>query len=163
MSLDESYILQRMEQIMKDSYCMWDIHDYIELRNLVCARLTMFNARRGGEPARMTLQEWLDADSEAWIDKDLVENISDPIEQDLLDTFKLACQSGKGSRKLVPVLIPSDTIKPLRKLAQERKPGRVFEENMFLFQNTGAWIDKDLVENISDPFEQDLLETFKLA
>ena len=90
MSLDESYILQRMEQIMKDSYCMWDIHDYIELRNLVCARLTMFNARRGGEPARMTLQEWLDADSEAWIDKDLVENISDPFEQDLLETFKLA-------------------------------------------------------------------------
>ena len=36
-------------------------HSFIELRDAVCSRLTMFNARRGGEPCRLTRQHWAGA------------------------------------------------------------------------------------------------------
>jgi len=68
----------------------------------------MFNARRGGEPARMTLSEWLEAENDTWLDQDLVQNISDPIEKELIKDLKLAYQAGKGSRKLVPVLFSKE-------------------------------------------------------
>ncbi len=80
------------------------------MRNIILARLTMFNARRGGEPCRLTLSEWKDACTGAWIDLKLIQN--DDIDKYLIDN--LTYQSGKG-RKLVPVLFPKDTIEPITK------------------------------------------------
>ncbi|GFS05951.1 histone-lysine N-methyltransferase SETD8-A [Elysia marginata] len=57
----------------------------------------MFNARRDGEPARLTLKEWKEAITDAWIDPNLVEKVDDPMEKHLLENLKLAYQSGKGS------------------------------------------------------------------
>ncbi|XP_070203173.1 uncharacterized protein [Littorina saxatilis] len=110
------YVVQRTKSIMEDPYKLWDMHAFIELRNLIVARLTLFNARRGGEPARLLLSEWEDALKGVWIDPDLIEKVDDQIEKALVDQYKLAYQVGKGGRKLVPVLIPFDTIDPLKML-----------------------------------------------
>jgi len=68
---------------MFDPYKLWDLHAFIDLRNLIVARLTLFNARRGGEPARLLLTEWDDALKGVWIDPDMVEKVQDPIEKAL--------------------------------------------------------------------------------
>ena len=41
--------------------------DYVLLRSLVVCRLTLFNGRRGEEPARMLLSEWSDARDGSWL------------------------------------------------------------------------------------------------
>lgn len=41
------YTVARINAILQDPYRVWDSHSYIELRDLVVSRLTLFNARRG--------------------------------------------------------------------------------------------------------------------
>ena len=55
------YTLTRMQAITKESYVIFDSHNFVELRDLLVSRLTLFNARRGGEPCRLRLVEWEDA------------------------------------------------------------------------------------------------------
>ena len=43
--------------------------------------------------------------------------------------------------KLVPVLIPNDTVEPLRRLVKERCNASVAAENVYLFPNTGESLD----------------------
>ena len=49
--------------------------NYSLLRSLVECRLTLFNGRRGEEPARMLLSEWRDARDGAWLHQHKVSNI----------------------------------------------------------------------------------------
>jgi hypothetical protein len=56
-----------MHSLATDEYLRWTATEYSELRNLTVTRLTLFNARRGGEPARMTLHEWSEAKADNWI------------------------------------------------------------------------------------------------
>ena len=133
-----NFILSQMKVMVQKRDQEWDKHRFIKLRNLICTRLTLFNARRGGEPARMLLSDWTDAEKNAWIDPQLVQNVSDPLEKSLLNQFKIVYQSGKGSRRLVPVLIPNDTVEPLRILAQKREQCDIPESNIFLFPSTGS-------------------------
>ncbi|GFN94870.1 histone-lysine N-methyltransferase setd8-a [Plakobranchus ocellatus] len=124
-----------------NQYEMWDKHNFVKVRNLVLSRLVMFNARKGGEPARLTVHEWREAITGTWIDPNLIERINDPMEEYLIDNLKLAYQVEKGSRKLVPVLFPKDTLDPISKLLEERINCNVAEDNIFLFLNTGLSID----------------------
>ena len=145
MPLDEDietlrkFLLQEMKNGMTQ-FDIWDKHNFISMRNVILARITMFNARRGGEPSRLTLSEWKDACKGAWIDPTLIQKVDDPMEKYLIDNLKLAYQSGKG-RKLVPVLFPMDTIEPITKLLLERINCNVSTENTYLFPNTGQSTD----------------------
>ena len=98
----KDYISSEIKKIVDSQYTFVDRHVFVRLRNLIVARLTLFNARRGGEPARMTLKEWEDAKNKVWVDPQLIENVSDPMEKEFIDQFMIAYQAGKGQRKLVP-------------------------------------------------------------
>ena len=130
------YTVQSMNKMTADPFSLLDSHDFKELSSLIVSRLTLFNARRGGEPARLTLKEWEDAENGSWIDPQLIETVNDPLEKQLLGSFKLAYQAGKGSKKLVPVLIPPDTIEAIRKLVSIRQEAGVSSENKYLFPYT---------------------------
>ena len=39
------------------------------LHDLAVCRLTLFNFRRGGEPARLKMSDWFDARNDLWIDQ----------------------------------------------------------------------------------------------
>ena len=80
----KDFIVNKTREMTEDTYTKWDNHDFVLMRNLLVSRLTMFNARRGGEPARMTLSEWLEAENDTWLDQDLVQNISNPIENEMI-------------------------------------------------------------------------------
>ena len=156
-----NFILSQMKVMVLKKDQEWDKHRFIKLRNLICTRLTLLNARRGGEPARMLLPDWTDTKKNAWIDPQLVQNISDPLEKSLLNQFKIVYQSGKGSRRLVPVLIPNDTVEPLRILAQKREQCGIPESNICLFPSTGSskdhvsgWNIMKYVTNLVDGLER---------
>ena len=133
----KEFVISEMHRLVADHYKKWDRHDFILMRDLIVCRLTMFNARRGGEPARLTLSEWEDAMNNVWIDQQRVQNVDDPLERETLDSYKLAYLIGKGSRKLVPILIPNDTVLPLQTLVEEGAGLNIPVSNPFVFANNG--------------------------
>ena len=124
--------MEESMKMIKDAYHKWDRHDFLHLWNLLVSRLTLFNARRGGEPARMLISEWTEAQKGAWVDPQHVESVQDPLEKELIGGMKLANQSGKGSSRLVPVLV----LMAMEKLIEIRKECGVLDKNPFHFPNT---------------------------
>ena len=78
---------------------------FVELRNLVCSRLTIFNARRGGEPARMRLGHW--NDQTKWI----TNSTKDLYFQGMTITY-CPDMPGKG-QKLVDTIFPPKCVQAL--------------------------------------------------
>jgi len=130
------YTLKRMKVLLNDSYLHWTSSEYSELRNLVVSRLTLFNARRGGEPARLQIQDWKDCCDDVWIDPARVDTLSD-IEKTLFQKTKLMYQTGKGNH-IVPVLVPNDTIDAVYKLSnlEVRNASSILSSNQYLFPST---------------------------
>ena len=127
----KQYTCQRIEDLMSRDV---NKREYTELRDLLVCRLTLYNARRGGEPSRLCVREWEEADAGAWLDQRHVKKL-DPVDKALSKTLKVGYESGKGRSRLVPVLFPQDTHEPLRKLASEEVRNRcgVSNTNKFLF------------------------------
>ena len=119
-------VLMEMQEFQKK--------EYVELRNLLCCRLTLFNARRGGEPARIKVKEWLERDK--WIDQKATEHLSDE-EKKLVDMYAVFFLSGKGNH-LVSCVIPEDSIAALDRLADEcvRKNCGIGIKNSFIFASS---------------------------
>ena len=131
-----TYVLGRIKQMVDDKYLVWTPSEFIELRSLLVSRLTLFNSRRGGEPARLLLTEWSDAEVSAWISDEMTERVEDPLEQALLGKYLLAYQRGKGSRRMVPILIPVDMLTALNLLVKVRPECAVDSRNPYLFATT---------------------------
>ena len=90
------------------------------MRDLIVARLTLYNGRRGEEPARILVREYEEAMSDEWLPSNDIEKIDDPAEKYLVGQYKLAYLHGKG-KKFVPVLIPNDLIKGIDVLLKFRE------------------------------------------
>jgi len=60
--------------------------NYIPLRNIICARVTLFNGRRGREPARLKIKEIEDGFSDKWIDSQRL-HLLDDVEKQLLNVL----------------------------------------------------------------------------
>jgi len=100
--------------------------------------VTLFIGCRGGEPARLLLPEWQDAEGNVWLSDEMVKRTDDPLEKVLLGKYRLAYQRGKGSRKMVPILIPVDTVDALKLLVTVRPQCSVESENPYLFATTNS-------------------------
>lgn len=90
-----TYVMTRISTMVKDEYMVWTASEFIELRSLLVCRLTLFNSRRGGEPARLTLTEWHDAEKQSWLSDEMVQHVEDPMEKLLVEKYHLAYQRGK--------------------------------------------------------------------
>ena len=104
---------------------------YVQLRQVVLARLTLLNARRGSEPARMLIKDFEERDS--WIDTTKLSSDDATV----LVKYSITFIIGKGAT-LVPVLIQKDCEKAMTILANEknRTAAGVSEENLFMFAYT---------------------------
>ena len=87
-----------------------------EIRYLLVGRITLFNARRGGEPSRLTLKELEQADRGVWLTGDNAPDMTNEKTMQLLKSLKVAYQGGKGL-KLVPCLILQECHRLLRQIA----------------------------------------------
>ena len=110
--------------------------NFIKARNAACARLTLFNGRRGGEPARLLRSDLNEAMADTWIDQNFIKTV-DQLDRVLIESLKVTYQAGKGNR-LVPILFPKDTIDALRLLTDEtlRSQCGISKENIYVFAPT---------------------------
>ena len=76
---------------------------FVDVRDAAWARLTVYNGRRGGEPARLFLYQW----EEAVNCTRLREETRDKYHREIGTGNRITFQEGKGHR-LVPVFIPPD-------------------------------------------------------
>ena len=129
------FTVKKIKALTDDQYLFMANSEYTLLRDLVVSRLTLFNARRGGEPCSLVLQEWKDALNDVWYHN--VEEVDDPLEKMLIGRYKLAYQIGKRT-KLVPVLIIDDCWKAVEILTdpEVRKQAGVLSENVYIFPST---------------------------
>ena len=70
-----------------NQYTICGQFEYNRLRAICVSRLTLFNSRRGGEPARLLLKELQDAENGCWVDPQLVETIEDPLRRNWWGNF----------------------------------------------------------------------------
>jgi len=128
------FTVSSIQSLVNDPFLHWTSTEYTRIRDLAVSRLTLFNARRGGELARLLLTEWHDAETGSWVDQNAVMKLSQ-VEKQLFGHMKVTFQPGKGNNHLVPVLIPDDTAEALRQLSDvdRRKECGVQEGNRYLF------------------------------
>ena len=133
------FIEKRVEEYSNE-YERLSHTDYCDLRDALVTRLTLFNARRGGEPSRMTINELQDALDDKWVDKTIIDKITDDLDKHLINKLKIAYIHSSKSNKVVPVIIPKDCIRGLKKLidTEERKAAGVRSGNNFVFAHTQA-------------------------
>lgn len=133
----KGYMLARMQALLTDEFLLWTLSDYVELRDIACARLTLFNARRGGEPARLSLADWNTGCNRDWFDSARLASMGDE-ERQLFSESTIMYQTGKGANHLVPVIVPPDTVRALEKLADAdlRRTCGVKNDNVYLFPST---------------------------
>ena len=103
---------------------------YIPLRNAICARLTLYNARRGGEPARISEEDLREGLNDSWLPVD-------DLEKSLMSASKITYITGKR-HKLVPLIIPRDVIKGLEILIDpiRRANVSISKDNNYVFAST---------------------------
>lgn len=106
---------------------------FTEVRDAACARLTVYNGRRGGEPARLFIYQWKEALEGVWIRQETRQTYKNEIETGNRITF----QEGKGTRQ-VPVFIPPDLVAALNFLCsvEVRKESDVADTNIYVFPST---------------------------
>ncbi|XP_063419444.1 uncharacterized protein LOC134702479, partial [Mytilus trossulus] len=131
-----NYTLTEIAQ-MDDPYKILDMNEYPRLRDLVVARITLFNAKRGGEPSRLTIKEWDDAKDGVWLAETHKKKAKTSEELELFEIYKLSYQSGKSVCHMLPTLIPKDSWKAIQKLTdpQIRQMAGVKPSNIYVFPN----------------------------
>ena len=108
-------MLESIKKVTSDIYTVIDKRLCVELRNAICVRLTIYNRRRGGEPATIFIEEFQDAINDKWIYKQRSQNL-DPLDKALLDKIKIGHQGRKGNNHLVSGFIRKDCIKGMHVL-----------------------------------------------
>ena len=73
--------------------------DYRQLNTTSFTRLLTFNARRGGEPGKLTLDHWKDTLNDTWKRRSDIERLTDPVEIKLAERMKLCYLPGKKKKK----------------------------------------------------------------
>ncbi|XP_078310702.1 uncharacterized protein LOC111109026 isoform X10 [Crassostrea virginica] len=128
---------ETIEKLSSDLIERLNYNQFCQLRDAVVCRLTLYNARRGGEPSRMTIKDWEDALRGVWIDPCKVEDIKDEIEKKLLCETKIAYIHASKVAKLVPLLIPKDCWQAIKVLTDPdiRGAAEIHERNLYCFPN----------------------------
>lgn len=151
---------------LTDSYAFWSSSEYLLLRDLLITQITIFNGRRGGEPARLLMHQWEEALNDEWLMSEPTD-ATEKHERDIHGT-KIAYQRGKGGH-LVPIIFLGHVVKALQKFCDEdvRRSAGVNPNNKFVFPATGDSLNcadgwhavHDTVCKVGLPFERAKLFT----
>ncbi|XP_057317070.1 uncharacterized protein LOC130661123 [Hydractinia symbiolongicarpus] len=106
---------------------------YVDVRDAVCARLTMYNGRRGGEPARLFIYQWKEAIDGTWLCSETREQYQSAIKSG----NRITIQEGKGNKQ-VPVFFPPAVVDAMNFFCDFaiRKHSDVADENEYIFAST---------------------------
>ena len=143
---DVQILLDECRLLMNIDAFEFPTDNYLKIRSAVITTLVIFNARRGGEPVRLTLKQWQEALSGDWVDEDE--------SNDMLVTY----QTGKGPNHLVPVFFPSETHQAMKFMcdANNRRLSGILPTNNYIFASksskyhTSGWhAINDVLESLS--------------
>ena len=119
--------MQRRAAELFDSFQFWDYHQFRAARDIAVARLTLFNGSRRGTPCALTLEQFADAASGAWLP---------PSKRKVEMDFKVTYQPRKRGM-LVAVLIPKQVVDWCKVLAdQEVRTACKATSSKYLFSVT---------------------------
>ena len=127
------YLLRRIDQL-SCIYSQIDQHTFVDLRNCICSRLTLFNARRSNEPCRIKVTQWTGRNK--WVKQDMVNKLGEA-DKKLFNSLDILYMTGKGNH-VVPCLVPLDCRRGLDLLVDEniRRNAGVSSTNKYLFPST---------------------------
>ena len=125
------YLINQIDEAIKRTGPLTKVM-YVHLRKVTAMRLTILNARRGSEPARMQLKDFNERLS--WI--------SQGMSKEFTAKYAIAFIMGKGNT-LVPVLLPRECEKAMVMLADgaNRAHAGISPKNDFLFAYTQQLVD----------------------
>ena len=112
---------------------------YRELMQYTFVRVLSFNARRGGEPSKVTLSDWDGVEKDRWKKSLDIENLTNPVEKLLAQRLRLCYIEGKKKRKgsrskaLVPILFTEEVVDAVRVLIKNREIAKISPDNVFVF------------------------------
>ena len=78
----KEYVIKRMGKVTNDPFLLIDMHLCVELRDCTNTRLIIFNRRREGEPSRLTITEWKEAENDVWLEKKCLKEIPEEATND---------------------------------------------------------------------------------
>ena len=58
-----------MSEITDDAIFLMDMDSYVKLHDCTITRLILFNGCWVGQPYRLIITEWKDAENDVWLDK----------------------------------------------------------------------------------------------
>ena len=87
-----------MNRLVSQGYIA-DSQEFIQLNRVCFCRVITFNARRGGEPSKLTLDHWEKTMKDTWKRKSDIEKLTDPVEIKLASRLKLCYLPGKKKKK----------------------------------------------------------------
>ena len=131
----KNYCCQEIERLCKKaSEGLFHSSDYIQLCKVCLCRLISFNARRGGEPSRLTLEMWNGVIEDRWKRQSDIENISDIVERKLAERLKICYLHGKRKREkkvrsIVPILFTNEVVKGIKCMISMRNASGVQRDN----------------------------------
>ena len=99
-----------MFKVLDISEYDWPTLDFIKVRRTASSAMLIFNGKRGGEPARITLEQYQEAVDQSW----LAEETEKTEGSETLITY----QEGKGN-KLVPIYFPPVVVAACKFLADK--------------------------------------------
>ena len=125
------YLIKEIDEAVKRTGPLTKVM-YVHLRKVTVTRLTILNARRGSEPARLQLKDF----------KERHEWITPGMSKELTSKYAITYLMGKGD-KLVPVLLPRECEKAMVMLADcaNRAHAGISPKNDFVFAYTQQSLD----------------------
>ena len=111
------YTLKKIQDLTDDKYLFVANIEYSLLRDLVVSRLALFNARHGGEPSRLSLQEWSDALNDVWYIN--TETVDDPLEKILVGKVQIGL-SGRQTSETCPCVDSGGLLESNRNACEPR-------------------------------------------
>ena len=126
-----TYLINQIDEAIQQTGLLTKVM-YVHLRKVTVTRLTLLNARRGSEPARMLLADFNERHS--WISKGM--------SKELTAKYAITFIMGKGNT-LVPVSLLRDCEKAMRMLGDgaNRAHAGISPKNDFLFAYTQQSVD----------------------
>jgi integrase len=110
--------------------------EYIHARQIVLARVTLINGRRGSEPVHLLIRDY--QDRHTWLNKSKLNAKQNAV----LERYSIAYVMGKGT-SLVSVFFPKSCERAIELLIhpENRKMAGVAEDNQYLFAYTNKSTD----------------------
>ncbi|XP_065644002.1 uncharacterized protein LOC136075293 [Hydra vulgaris] len=115
-------------------------NEYIHLCKLTYVRILTLNARRGGEPGKLTLPDWDMVEKGRWKCQTAdINALDNPIEKSLLNDSNYVTLKAKKKRRgstvkaLVPIIFTEEVVDAVRLLISSRHYANISQKHNFVF------------------------------